>query len=267
MKNTTIHVAAVLKPKTNIACYGITTSKKNARKPIEHSGNFTATGRTETQLIAMIKAISLAEEADEITLYTESSVITNFTNGTVATWELADWCAANGKPVENLELWKELNTLVENKHVKFLSPKAKKEMSLVNKLLKAEKDKTEAPTTEAPKVVETPKAAKETAPKKAPTPKVEKKSPKITKETLQKTTKLIKTEAKEVAKKVSQKQPKLPTKPATPPESLVIDLDPKTKKQCDTFFQELGLDTETAVKLFLAQSLRDQSIPFQITLK
>lgn len=49
-------------------------------------------------------------------------------------------------------------------------------------------------------------------------------------------------------------------------QGITIALDEKTLKEYDKLFGELGLDTETAVKLFLKQSLRTRSIPFDLKL-
>lgn len=41
-----------------------------------------------------------------------------------------------------------------------------------------------------------------------------------------------------------------------------VDLD--TKKKADELFDSLGLDTTTAIRLFLKQSINQQRIPFEI---
>jgi len=41
-----------------------------------------------------------------------------------------------------------------------------------------------------------------------------------------------------------------------------IDVD--TKKKADKLFDSLGLDTTTAIRLFLKQSINQQRIPFEI---
>ncbi|HAH60772.1 MAG TPA: type II toxin-antitoxin system antitoxin, RelB/DinJ family [Treponema sp.] len=41
-------------------------------------------------------------------------------------------------------------------------------------------------------------------------------------------------------------------------------VDEDTKKQADTLFNSLGLDTTTAIRLFLKQAINQQRIPFEI---
>ncbi len=43
-----------------------------------------------------------------------------------------------------------------------------------------------------------------------------------------------------------------------------VDID--TKKKADELFDSLGLDTTTAIRLFLKQSINQQKIPFEIVL-
>ena len=41
-----------------------------------------------------------------------------------------------------------------------------------------------------------------------------------------------------------------------------VKVNKELKESCDLLFQHLGLDTETAINIFLAASLRDMGIPF-----
>lgn len=43
-----------------------------------------------------------------------------------------------------------------------------------------------------------------------------------------------------------------------------IRIDTKTKKEAEELFKDLGLNTSTAINLFLKQCIRDQGIPFYI---
>lgn len=44
-----------------------------------------------------------------------------------------------------------------------------------------------------------------------------------------------------------------------------ISIDADIKKQAQELFAELGLDLSTAINIFIRQSLRQHSIPFEIT--
>lgn len=43
-----------------------------------------------------------------------------------------------------------------------------------------------------------------------------------------------------------------------------IEIDDKVKKDADKLFKELGLDTNTAINIFLRQSINKRAIPFRI---
>ena len=43
-----------------------------------------------------------------------------------------------------------------------------------------------------------------------------------------------------------------------------IEIDNKVKKDADKLFKELGLDTNTAINIFLKQSINKRAIPFRI---
>ena len=43
-----------------------------------------------------------------------------------------------------------------------------------------------------------------------------------------------------------------------------IEIDDKVKKDADKLFKELGLDTNTAINIFLKQSINKRAIPFKV---
>ena len=43
-----------------------------------------------------------------------------------------------------------------------------------------------------------------------------------------------------------------------------IEFDNKVKKDADKLFKELGLDTNTAINIFLKQSINKRAIPFKV---
>ncbi len=43
-----------------------------------------------------------------------------------------------------------------------------------------------------------------------------------------------------------------------------IEIDDELKKDADKLFSELGLDTNTAINIFLKKSINNQAIPFKI---
>lgn len=43
-----------------------------------------------------------------------------------------------------------------------------------------------------------------------------------------------------------------------------VKVNKELKEACDELFHHLGLDTETAINIFLAAALRDMGIPFHV---
>lgn len=46
-----------------------------------------------------------------------------------------------------------------------------------------------------------------------------------------------------------------------------ISLDPNLKREAKELFNKLGMDLSTAISVFLYQSVREQRIPFEITIE
>lgn len=44
-----------------------------------------------------------------------------------------------------------------------------------------------------------------------------------------------------------------------------IKIDPQLKQESQTLFENLGLNLSTAVNIFLRQAVREQAIPFRVT--
>jgi DNA-damage-inducible protein J len=43
-----------------------------------------------------------------------------------------------------------------------------------------------------------------------------------------------------------------------------VRVDEEVKRRADTLFADLGLDTPTAIRMFLSQSLRREGMPFEV---
>lgn len=363
-KTATIYFTATQKQGKNIGYFASSVVKNKGKKAKLQSGIFLSANRNESQLKALIHTINLIGAMDEMNVYSDSNIVEQFLSGTVAGWNLDDWCKDNGKPIDNMELWKELDRLVDLYEITFHRAN-KSELSEVTKLLNNEKKKPErcmtlnlgglvlpTSTLEAKQkfkevVTETPPTSSTKTSKK--TKKVEP----VTKKSAKKDTVAPKESTKVVAsEKTSKKTPTTdkvakkvipviepidlkknkeikPTKKSTVapeiaeiptitsrsviPEKvteqltkksntsaskdvvsnssgkekntsslslaigqdpevvannnvLTITLDPQTRKECDAIFDELGLDTATAVKIFLKKAVRTKQIPFDLTL-
>lgn len=263
LKSVNVCVAATQKQKSKTAYFGISMTRKQGKKTAEYSGMFQAESRMETQLKAMIHSLNLVEDAEEIILISDSKFVDSFLDGTVSTWELADWCKGNGKTIDCAECWKELNGLVESLNVTFQKPKNKKEMAQANKLMNGEKDKPEVFT--ALNLGSLSNDSEGIYDQESTDFIVNEIKREVTSELNQEETDdLI---AKAIAKAIAISNTANTAQGKNGGAGLLVDIDEKTLAECDAFFQELGLDTATAVKLFLKQSLRSQSIPFQLKLE
>lgn len=289
MKTSIIYVAAVQKQQKGVACFGITSSKKNSKKPKEYAGIYKSKNRIEAQLKALIHSISLAEEAEEIILYSESNVVHNFANGDVGTWELADWCKGNGKSIDFADLWKELSGLVESKNVQLKKPKNKKDMIFATKLMNAEKEKPEVPMVldlgnltekyavdyvvseleqeEADVIVEEIKRETQAKLTQEDTDNLISKAKTATKKekkAVKKENTGKKNNGMTATAKVLESLVKQPEKEETT--GIFVALDHKTLNACEKLFEELGLDTATAVKMYLKEAIRENRIPLDLKL-
>lgn len=73
------------------------------------SGFVPDTTNNRMELMAVIKALELLKEPCYVELYTDSAYIFNaFTQNWIASWAAKNWRTADRKPVQNLDLWKQL---------------------------------------------------------------------------------------------------------------------------------------------------------------
>ena len=75
----------------------------------EISGFQEHTTNNVMELTAVIEALKLLKEPCEVEIYSDSAYVVNaFLQGWVANWLKRNWKTADGSPVKNQELWKEL---------------------------------------------------------------------------------------------------------------------------------------------------------------
>lgn len=91
-------------------------------REVEGSKGFEQTTNNIMELQGVIDALTqLPERQDyDITVYSDSQYVCNgFNKKWVQSWKRSGWKKSNGKPVKNVELWKELDSLVSKYGVKF----------------------------------------------------------------------------------------------------------------------------------------------------
>lgn len=115
----------------------------------EHAGYREATNQ-QMELLACIKAINEATGRNapfdlsrytKIVIYTDSQYVVENLNNARSAWPHADWTTADGTPVRNAELWKELARLTTQRYgirieFKWIKGKKSRHAKAVDKLAK-----------------------------------------------------------------------------------------------------------------------------------
>ena len=70
------------------------------------------TTNNKMELTASIRALQTLKSNDiTVDLYTDSKYVIQGINEWIDAWKVKDWKTANKKPVKNVDLWKQLDTL------------------------------------------------------------------------------------------------------------------------------------------------------------
>ena len=83
------------------------------------SGNQRNTTNNRMELLAPIKALKTLQINSEIEIITDSKYVKLGITEWIYNWKKNGWKTANKKKVKNIELWKELDSLVENFNIKW----------------------------------------------------------------------------------------------------------------------------------------------------
>ncbi len=86
----------------------------------EISGAEAETTNNRMEVYAVIRALSLLKYPCEVELYSDSAYTVNaFEKGWLEEWRAAGWKKADGKAVQNVDLWRELSALTKMHRVCF----------------------------------------------------------------------------------------------------------------------------------------------------
>lgn len=257
MSAITIYATGVHKQKLDFTSYCLGILKGRAKKPKEIIGQLSSKSRAESQLNILLYAIQLATEdsqVEEIKVISDLPQIIKITDGTIDQWESEDWLK-NKKPIPQADLWKEIFTALQKFDLTFLAP--------------------EEGDTKMEKIV---KSAKEDS--------IQKKTPTAIFEEVAETSVEIQEEVPEVSVQ-EMDEPPVNTAEETPMVEVVEEVVPlatenpvaeesnytslqvskKLAKDCEILFEEIGLDVETAVTMFLKASLRKKGLTLDLTLE
>ena len=79
------------------------------------SGGEKLTTNNRMEITAVIKSLEIIEENSEIKIYTDSKYVINGITNWIKSWKENDWISSNKKVVKNVDLWKNLELLVQKK--------------------------------------------------------------------------------------------------------------------------------------------------------
>ena len=83
----------------------------------EYSGSELQTTNNRMELRAVIEGLKMLKEPVELNIYSDSAYVVNaFLEGWIDNWQANGWRTASKKPVQNVELWQELLSLL-NQHM------------------------------------------------------------------------------------------------------------------------------------------------------
>jgi ribonuclease HI len=83
----------------------------------EISGSQAEATNNQMELMAIIKALEAIKKPSEIIIYTDSVYAKDGITKWIVNWKKNGWRTANKRPVKNMELWQELDSLVPNHQI------------------------------------------------------------------------------------------------------------------------------------------------------
>lgn len=96
--------------------YGGILIYKNKEK--EYSGYNANTTNNRMEITAVIEGLKLLKESVDIDIFSDSAYTVNaFLEGWIDNWQANNWRTAGKKPVQNIELWQELLSLIAKHNV------------------------------------------------------------------------------------------------------------------------------------------------------
>ena len=123
MKNVTIYTDGACSGNPGKGGYGAVllynSNGKIHRK--ELSEGFFDTTNNQMELLGAIKALSQLKGPCNVTLYSDSKYLTDAINKNwLGSWKKNNWKKSDKKPVKNLDLWMEIDSLIKKHNVKFV---------------------------------------------------------------------------------------------------------------------------------------------------
>lgn len=118
MKSVTVYTDGACSGNPGVGGWGAVLRYGDYEKEISGVEENTTNNRME--LFAVIQALSLLKYPCKVDLYSDSAYTVNaFEQGWLKSWETNDWKKADGKEVQNMDLWKRLCALTKQHTVFF----------------------------------------------------------------------------------------------------------------------------------------------------
>ena len=84
-----------------------------------HYNQLNTNSNNLTELLAVIEGIRLTDENESIRLVCDSQYVIKGVFNWIPVWKLNNWFTANGLKAKNVEYWKELDLLLNNRYIEF----------------------------------------------------------------------------------------------------------------------------------------------------
>lgn len=122
MKKVTLYTDGACSGNPGVGGYGAVLIYNGHEKRI--SGAEASTTNNRMELFAVISGLNCLKEQCEVTVYSDSAYTVNaFNNGWVYDWQNNGWKRADGKDVQNIDLWRQLINLTQEHKVSFVKVK------------------------------------------------------------------------------------------------------------------------------------------------
>jgi ribonuclease HI len=82
-------------------------------------GGEAATTNNRMELTAVIRALEAVKRSVPVVIYTDSQYVQKGISEWLANWKRRGWRTADGKPVKNADLWRELDLLAANHQIEW----------------------------------------------------------------------------------------------------------------------------------------------------
>ncbi len=88
-------------------------------KEVSVFGGEENTTNNRMELLATIKGIEEVESNQDIEIYTDSKYVKDGITAWIHNWKKNGWRTANKKPVKNIDLWQQLDKIIDKKNVQW----------------------------------------------------------------------------------------------------------------------------------------------------